>query len=115
MDHSDPLGLYRSLGISPTATAAEIAAAFRKRSKETHPDTSGRESAEEFVQVSAAYEVLSDPARREKYDRSSWEPFKRDAEVKEERAQGREFHEDWYETRMDPICCDFCGKVTAQP
>lgn len=73
MDHSDPLGLYRVLGISPTATAEEIAAAFRRRSKETHPDTSGRESAEEFVQVSAAYEVLGDPVRRGEYDRAARE------------------------------------------
>ncbi|PKR88375.1 hypothetical protein CXZ10_15265 [Pleomorphomonas diazotrophica] len=115
MDHSDPLGLYRALGLSPTATAEEIAAAFRRRSKETHPDTSGRESAEEFVQVSAAYEVLGDPARREKYDRSNWEPFKRDTEAEKERAQDREFHGDWGEIRIDPICCDFCGRVTAQP
>ena len=82
MNHSDPLGLYRALGISPTATEEEIAAAFRRRAKETHPDTSGRESTEEFVQVSAAYDVLGDPARREKYDKSSWEPFKRDEEAK---------------------------------
>lgn len=115
MDHSDPLGLYRALGLSPTATADEIAVAFRKRSKETHPDTSGRESAEEFVQVSAAYEVLGDPARREKYDRSSWEPFKRDVEAQKGREQKSEFHGDWGQIRIDPICCDFCGKVTAQP
>ena len=54
-------------------------------------------------------------ARRGKYDRSSWEPFKRDAEVKKERAQESEFYADRGEIRIDPICCDFCGKVTAQP
>lgn len=115
MNHSDPLGLYRALGLSPTATAEEIAAAFRKRSKETHPDTSGRDSAEEFVQVSAAYEVLGDPARRERYDRSNWEPFKRDPETQKEREQDSEVRGDWGKIRIDPICCDFCGKVTAQP
>lgn len=113
--HSDPLGLYRALGLTPTATAEEIAAAFRRRSKETHPDTSGRESAEEFVQVSAAYEVLGDPARREKYDRSSWELFKRDVEAQKACEQDSDILGAWGKTRIDPICCDFCGKVTLQP
>ena len=85
--HSDPLGLYRFLGISPTATAAEIAAAFRKRSKETHPDTSGRESAEEFVQVSAAYEVLGDPVRRGEYDRAARELYEQQVEAETQSAQ----------------------------
>ena len=115
MNHSDPLGLYRALGISPTATMEEIATAFRKRAKETHPDTSGRESAAEFVQVSAAYDVLGDPARRERYDKSRWEPFQRDAAGKKEREQDNGFRGASSTTRLDPICCDFCGKVTAQP
>lgn len=68
MDHSDPLGLYHVLGLTPSVTARQIKAAFRKRSKETHPDSSGRASAEEFRQVSSAYEVLGDPVRRKKYD-----------------------------------------------
>lgn len=112
MNHSDPLGLYRALGISPTATEEEIVAAFRKRAKETHPDTSGRESAREFVRVSAAYDVLGDPARREKYDKSNWEPFQREAAGKKEREQDSGASST---TRLDPVCCDFCGKVTAQP
>ncbi len=115
MTHSDPLGLYRALGISPTATEEEIAAAFRKRAKETHPDTSGCESTEEFVQVSAAYDVLGDPSRREKYDKSNWEPFQRDAAGKKEREQDNGFRGASSTTRLDPTCCDFCGKVTAQP
>lgn len=115
MNHSDPLGLYRALGISPTATEEEIAAAFRRRAKETHPDTSGRESTEEFVQVSAAYDVLGDPARREKYDKSSWEPFKRDEEAKKDREQDRGYPGTSSKIRLDPTRCDFCGKVTAQP
>lgn len=115
MNHSDPLGLYRALGVSPTATAEEIAAAFRKRSKETHPDTSGRESAEEFVQVSAAYEVLGDPIRKERYDKSSWETYRREAQANEAPRRSNKFGADSISKLIEPVRCSKCGQITAQP
>ena len=62
--------LYRELGVGRGATAEEISTAFRARGRELHPDAnSGDPVAEErFKRVSAAYGVLSDPARRARYD-----------------------------------------------
>lgn len=58
--------LYEELGVTQSATAEEIKTAYRKASKRTHPDKGG--NADEFRRVSLAHEVLSDPARRERYD-----------------------------------------------
>jgi len=58
--------LYEDLGVRPDATPAQIQSAYRKLSKVHHPDKGG--SRIEWDRVSHAYEVLKDPARREKYD-----------------------------------------------
>lgn len=59
--------LYDVLGLKPDATPAQIKAAYRRRAQVTHPDkTNGDEKA--FKQVQLAYEVLSDPERRKRYD-----------------------------------------------
>jgi molecular chaperone DnaJ len=58
---------YKSLGVAETATDKEITRAYRKLAKELHPDTNpGTE--EQFKEVSAAYDVLGDPAKRKEYD-----------------------------------------------
>lgn len=75
MIHNDPMDLYRALGLSPSATSEEIAAAFRKRAKETHPDSTGRASADAFFEVSDAYDILGDPIRRQEYDRAARELY----------------------------------------
>lgn len=111
MAENDPQGLYRALGVQPSATAEQIRAAYRKLAKETHPDTSGNSSAERFHRVSAAYEILSDPIRRARYDGSAREAPKHEAPKQE--AKARKQH-----TRaptIEPICCSRCGQVTAQP
>lgn len=61
-------GLYDELGIAPTANDAEILAAGRARAKQTHPDAGG--SPEAFDRVQKALQVLRDPTRRAKYDRT---------------------------------------------
>lgn len=57
---------YDTLGITPDATADEIKQAFRRRSSRCHPDKGG--DAEDMAAVNAAYDVLSDEARRAEYD-----------------------------------------------
>ena len=61
---------YEVLGVSRTASEAEIKKAFRNLARELHPDVSGAPDAEErFKEVVEAYEVLSSSERRELYDR----------------------------------------------
>ena len=62
---------YDILGVSRDASADEIKRAFRALARDTHPDANPDDpSAEEsFREVAEAYEVLSDPDRRVRYDR----------------------------------------------
>lgn len=61
---------YEVLGISKTASEAEIKSAFRKKAKACHPDLHpGDKAAEEqFKELNEAAEILSDPQKRAKYD-----------------------------------------------
>jgi curved DNA-binding protein CbpA len=66
---------YLVLGVSPTATQAEITHAYRDRLRAHHPDTRhapSPQNADEYLrQVLAAYALLRDPARRADYDRAT--------------------------------------------
>jgi curved DNA-binding protein CbpA len=63
---------YEILGVEKTASEEEIKKAFRKKSKETHPDAGG--NAAEFRKVAAANKLLSNPENRAEYDRTGiWE------------------------------------------
>lgn len=60
---------YESLGIEPTATDAEIKKAYRTLSLKYHPDRNpSPEAKAKFQEFSEAYEVLSDPAKKQEYD-----------------------------------------------
>lgn len=61
---------YALLGVTRSATAADIKKAYRKRARELHPDTNPDtpETENQFKEVSRAYEVLSNPESRARYD-----------------------------------------------
>jgi molecular chaperone DnaJ len=61
---------YAVLGVSRDADADDLKRAYRNLARELHPDTNPDPAAEErFKEVALAYEVLSDPERRQRYDR----------------------------------------------
>jgi curved DNA-binding protein len=61
---------YQSLGVPRTASADELKKAFRKLAREFHPDVAKdkKKAEEKFKEINEAYEVLSDPDKRKKYD-----------------------------------------------
>jgi molecular chaperone DnaJ len=59
---------YDVLGVSPGAGADEIKRAYRQLARRYHPDISGDDRGAAFLEVSRAYDVLGDPARRRSYD-----------------------------------------------
>src|SRR5260221_8930939 len=62
---------YEVLGVKKDASAEEIRKVYRKLAKEFHPDLNpGKPAAEErFKSITAAYDLLSDPEKRARYDR----------------------------------------------
>jgi hypothetical protein len=64
-------GLYSRLGLSPEASPAEIGRAYRRLAHASHPDTNPEDpqASRRFLDVTEAYEVLSDTDRRARYDR----------------------------------------------
>ncbi|KKF96103.1 Mitochondrial protein import protein mas5 [Ceratocystis platani] len=62
--------LYDTLGVSPTCTEAELKKAYKVNALKHHPDKnqSNPKAEEKFKEISAAYEILSDPQKRSVYD-----------------------------------------------
>jgi len=68
---------YEIIGVQQNATADEIRKAYRKKVIKAHPDKGG--DVEEFKKLQAAYEILSNPEKRELYDRYGLDGIQGDA------------------------------------
>ena len=80
MDYKD---YYQTLGVSRTASEKEIKSAYRRLARQYHPDINKDPKAtERFKVINEAYEVLSDPKKRGKYDQlgADWERIEREQE-----------------------------------
>jgi curved DNA-binding protein CbpA len=62
---------YDVLGVSKTASAADIKSAFRKQAKKLHPDANKHDpkAATRFAELNAAYEILGEDDKRKAFDR----------------------------------------------
>ena len=68
---------YKILGVSKSASAADIKRAYRKLSLKYHPDKNpAPDAATKFAEIAAAYDVLSDPEKRETYNRGGEDAVK---------------------------------------
>lgn len=78
MDYRD---YYRILGIDRKASEKEIKQAYRRLARQYHPDVNPSDQAaqEKFKEINEAYEVLSDPEKRRKYDKlgAQWQNWQR--------------------------------------
>jgi curved DNA-binding protein CbpA len=60
--------LYDTLGVPKSASQDEVRMAYRKKAQKSHPDKGGSEA--EFRQIQCAYDILSDPERKARYDQT---------------------------------------------
>lgn len=85
-------GLYARLGLKPGASLDEVNAAYRELLFETHPDKGGDH--DEFVAIQAAFQTLSNPRTKAKYDQDTeLDRFLRDLKDKELREAQKEQEE----------------------
>jgi DnaJ family protein A protein 2 len=75
------LDLYKTLGLTKSATQIDIKKAYRKKALLHHPDKGGNE--EQFKKISHAYEILKDPDKRNIYDNHGLDGLKNNPDIQD--------------------------------
>src|SRR5918997_145294 len=72
---------YKALGVGRNASDKDIKSAYRKLARKYHPDVNpgDKQAEDKFKEIGEAYEVLSDPEKRKRYDQfgSNWQGWQR--------------------------------------
>jgi len=88
---------YQVLGLNRNASQEEVRSAFRRLARQYHPDVNpgNKEAEAKFKEINEAYEVLSDPEKRKRYDElgSRWKDYER--WQAQQGAAGRQQPFDW--------------------
>jgi DnaJ domain len=104
MAHTDIKGYYRTLGVSPDASASEIKTAYRQKAMELHPDRNiGENTTDQFQKLQQAYETLSNDTKREIYDA--------DCAISQENLDN-DYNAQY---NISPVYCESCECITGQP
>ena len=68
--------LYQTLGVESSVSTSDLRKAYRKQALRYHPDKAGAGSVEQFIRISEAYHILSDPVKRTRYDADAGKQFR---------------------------------------
>jgi len=79
--------LYEILGVAKDATRGAIRGAYKSKCQRLHPDKNGGEHSEEFLEVSEAYAILADAAKRKHYDETGENPGQHSEPTETEKAR----------------------------
>ncbi|MHA2609659.1 MAG: molecular chaperone DnaJ [bacterium JZ-2024 1] len=101
---------YKILGVDRNATEKEIKRAYRRLARQYHPDLNpgNKEAEEKFRQINEAYEVLSDPEKRKKYDLYGKAAFQRSAPSTSRTSPFTTF-DDFFSMTFDELFSEFFG------
>lgn len=98
----DFIDYYKILGLTKTASESDIKKAFRKLARQFHPDLhpDNPEAKKRFQEINEAYEVLSDPEKRSKYDKygKDWKQSEAFEKARQQqKQQGKAYHQQDFE------------------